>query len=131
MAHVLVVDDEVMCALSVKSQLDVLGHRVSVAFTVADAVRCYDHDPADAVITDYRMPRMNGLDLIHHLRDRSRHLPIMVLTAYSPDAEALFRGHGAPIAVVDKPAEPETIEAALDELLASARPAAPQTSIRA
>ncbi|HYC02824.1 MAG TPA: response regulator [Azospirillaceae bacterium] len=132
MAHVLVVDDEVLCALGVKSHLESLGHRVTIAFTVMDAIRSFDMDPADAVVTDFRMPRMDGKDLVRYLRDRSRDLPILILTGYAPDAEAVCRSSDPPIAVLDKPAVPQVLNETLASLLArSGKVLADQTSISA
>jgi len=68
--HVLVVDDEALIVLAMRADLERHGYRVTMAFDGARALAAFDKDPADAVVTDFRMPGMTGLELIGLLRQR-------------------------------------------------------------
>jgi len=114
MAHVLVVDDEVLPVLALKSHLSQHGHRVSTAFTGLEAVCNFDLDPADLVITDYRMPRMNGAELVRLLRGRRPALPVLVLTGCAAEMEdRAGMEKSGPLIVLDKPVDMQQIDQAI------------------
>jgi PleD family two-component response regulator len=62
-SHVLVVDDEVLAAMALESILRRRGFRVSIAGDGQQALDIWNRDPADAVVTDLKMPRMTGDEL--------------------------------------------------------------------
>lgn len=69
--------------------------------------------PADAgpvvVITDYRMPGLDGMGLLDRLRSAPYPVPCIVMTGFGDDAtHARFREHGA-IACLDKPIDLDRI----------------------
>lgn len=72
-----------------------------------------------AVVTDLRMPRMDGFDLIRHIRERysPAGLPIVVITGDTdPDTPARVAGLGAN-AFIPKPFSPAVLRQTLGELL--------------
>jgi CheY-like chemotaxis protein len=90
--HVLVVDDEVISALALERLLQRRGYRVTLAHDGLEAAEAHERDPADLVVTDLRMPRLGGRDLIARLRAQSPDLPIVVATGFmSLDDEAEVR----------------------------------------
>jgi CheY-like chemotaxis protein len=80
--HVLVVDDEAIAALALAHFLRRRGYRVTTAGDGLQALDVHAADPADAVITDIRMPRIDGGELIRRLHDDDPTLPIIVITGY-------------------------------------------------
>jgi two-component system chemotaxis response regulator CheY len=79
--HVLIVDDEEAIAYVFERYLGFMGYRVSVAGSGVDALRAFQADRPDAVITDYRMPGMNGDELLHRLRALAPELPAVLISA--------------------------------------------------
>lgn len=77
---ILVVDDEVGAAHSLSDFLQEMGYFVYTAYNGEEALQLYDSDPSDAVITDLRMPVMDGEALVANLRERSADLPIFIMT---------------------------------------------------
>ena len=67
-ASVLIVDDDVCTRLVIEATLSRLGYRTRSAEDGAAALADFQRDPADLVITDLLMPRMNGLELIAALQ---------------------------------------------------------------
>jgi response regulator RpfG family c-di-GMP phosphodiesterase len=61
---VLVVDDEVRILSAIGRSLRRDGWRVLTAGTPADALRLLDEHAVDAVVSDHKMPRMSGLDVL-------------------------------------------------------------------
>src|SRR5438132_5523231 len=58
------------------------GHTVETASNGLDAVSKLESAPVQAVITDLRMPGLDGLGLLQHIRRSQRALPVIVLSAY-------------------------------------------------
>lgn len=116
MAHILVVDDEVMIAMLFRSVIEAEGYRVTVAHDGIAALDAFERDPADALVTDLTMPRMGGRDLLIRLRERHPALPAIVVTGYA-GAEDL---NGRQTAVFNKPVSPKLLLQRLAELLADA-----------
>lgn len=94
--NVLVVDDEVYAAEAMMEYLFSHGYHVHLAGDGLEAIDVFEAESIDIVITDIRMPRMNGHDLVNYLKDRAPDLPIIVVTGHSgtsggPTAHALER----------------------------------------
>lgn len=102
--HVLVVEDEALLASALEDMLAELGFRVTVARDGREALRAIVRDPPDVMMTDLRLPKVNGMTLIRHIRRRRPGLPIIVLSGCLPDnGEDLIDGSGFK-AVLTKPA---------------------------
>lgn len=82
---VLVVDDEVMICewlqfcISQNPACELSG----VAHNGAEALEMFQKDEADLVLTDIKMPVMDGLELLHALRAVNSHVKVVMLTAFS------------------------------------------------
>ena len=60
----LVVDDEARILSVLQRALRREGWRILTAGNATDALRILEAEPVDAVLTDHKMPRMSGLDLL-------------------------------------------------------------------
>jgi two-component system response regulator FlrC len=103
--HILVVDDEVLAAMALQSVLQRRGFRVSVAGDGQQALDIWDRDPADAVVTDLKMPRMAGDELAARLRSTAPLLPLIVASGYLSEAveHRLRHDINGPIEIFTKP----------------------------
>jgi len=81
-ARILIVDDNANGLSARKCVLEELGHRLTEASSGADALELFAPQKFDLVITDYRMPRMNGIELIDHLREQAPDLPIILISGF-------------------------------------------------
>lgn len=63
------------------------GVRVVTARTGLEALRIVRSEPIDLLVTDYRMPSMNGVDLIRCVGREQPTLPNILMTAYAADVE--------------------------------------------
>jgi CheY-like chemotaxis protein len=79
--HILVVDDEEAVGYVFERYLSIKGYRVSVAYSGPDALKAFAADTPDLVITDYKMPGMNGDELLRRLRDVHPGLPAVMISA--------------------------------------------------
>ena len=64
---VLVVDDAPETLEVLRRNLESEGYRVFTAPGVAEALAVLEATPVDLVITDYKMPKVGGLDLVRHV----------------------------------------------------------------
>jgi CheY-like chemotaxis protein len=109
---ILAVDDDKDNLLALQAVLEPLNQELMLAENGTDALRlCLDHDFA-AILLDVRMPGIDGFETAELIRSRkrSKHTPILFLTAYRSD-EQLFRGYD--LGAVDflfKPIVPEVLQ---------------------
>ncbi len=81
-ATLLAVDDSPDSLELIKRHLTPAGHRVITASSADEASRLLKEAPIDLVITDMKMPKVSGLDLIRHIRNNYRGIGILMVTGY-------------------------------------------------
>jgi CheY-like chemotaxis protein len=82
--RILLVDDDSLVSMNTAYMLMDLGHSVMEAQSGAHALRVLQSDSQfDAVITDYAMPGITGLDLANKVREIRPHLPVIIATGYA------------------------------------------------
>ncbi len=124
-AHILVAEDEALAAMAMEDFLQRKGYRVTLAPDGLVALERYRNDPADLVITDLRMPRMDGRALVRELRGLDATLPLLVVTGFlsiEPGQDDLTSDVWKPLEVLRKPVSPQAILDTVQRLMAS-RPA--------
>ena len=82
---ILVVDDNPSNATSLADILEVKGFTVHAAASGADALQILQKQPVDILMTDVKMPEMNGLELYREARKAHPHLITIFMTAYAAD----------------------------------------------
>ena len=94
---ILIVDDENDILSSMQILLEGEGYFVLTAFSGEDALEKIGHHHIDLVITDVRMPGMDGFKLIEEIKKRTPDTKIMVMTGHANviDAKALSFRLGA------------------------------------
>ncbi|MEO9191680.1 MAG: response regulator [Acetobacteraceae bacterium] len=108
--HVLLVEDEQLIAELFAETLAEDGHEVSIAGDGREALDLFAEAeaigrPYDLVVTDVRMPRMDGVTLTRQLRATRPELPVIVVSGYaSPEQfSALASSENAPVVLLPKP----------------------------
>ncbi|MBN8614175.1 MAG: sigma-54-dependent Fis family transcriptional regulator [Deltaproteobacteria bacterium] len=88
-ARVLVVDDEPSARSGLEKLLASEGYAVWGAENGLAALERVDEVAPDVVVTDLKMPAMDGLELLARLRQRDAPLPVIVVTAFGEVASAV------------------------------------------
>ncbi|HWC87321.1 MAG TPA: response regulator transcription factor [Solirubrobacteraceae bacterium] len=81
MARVLIVDDEPAVRRALERALRLEHYEVSLAADGEEALDSLSESPADAVILDVMMPRLDGLEVCRRLRQAGDRTPVLMLTA--------------------------------------------------
>jgi DNA-binding NtrC family response regulator len=81
--RILVVDDSPETLELLERNLRSEGYEVLRASSVAEAIKILDDTIADLVITDYKMPKNSGMDLIRYVRENLRNTEVMMITGYA------------------------------------------------
>ena len=79
---VLVVDDCPRTLEILQRSLSAAGHPVFAASSVPEGIRVLEQTRIDLVVTDLRMPRISGLDLVRHVHENYRDTEIMMITGF-------------------------------------------------
>ena len=107
--NVLVVDDDYHMRLALKESLSKAGYAVSVAEDGMEAVEAVKKNPLDLMITDVKMPRLNGLDLLSQVREMSPFLPVILITGYGTIQDAVRVMKEGAFDYIQKPFNTETL----------------------
>lgn len=84
--QILIVDDNPhMCSL-LADTLEVFAYKGIAAKDGEEALHRLREDSFDMVITDLRMPRMGGMDLLRTIKDSFPDLPVVVITGFGTDS---------------------------------------------
>src|SRR5512139_1035996 len=123
MRRVLVVDDEENIRFVAASFLKRDGFEVEVADSGEQALRLLETFGPDAVLTDVRMPKMGGLDLLSTLKAKGAEVTVIVMSAYGSVDLAIEAIKAGAYDYIQKPFKPE-------ELLLTLRKAEERETLR-
>jgi DNA-binding NtrC family response regulator len=92
-ARVLIVDDEERMASVVAMALDRAGYECETCNSGTAALAALAERSPDVVVTDWKMPQMDGIELLRQLHSQDPKLPVILLTAHGsvPSAVAAMR----------------------------------------
>ena len=120
---VLVVDDEPDLRWVLRGLFEDAGFAVREAADGAEALAAVERDVPDVVLSDVRMPKVQGLELLRQLRHRAADLPVVLLSAVEDIATAVDAIKEGAFDYQSKPFDPE-------RLLLAVRRAAEQSALR-
>jgi two-component system response regulator AtoC len=109
MRRVLVVDDEENIRLVLRTLLKKHGYDVEVADSGESALALIDSFDPDVILTDVRMPRMGGLDLLATLKGKQHPATVIVMSAYGNVDLAIDAMKAGAYDYVSKPFKPDEI----------------------
>ncbi len=116
-ASILVVDDDVLSLTALSDMLHRAGHSPVGAGSGAQALDQFQAGSFDAVITDLRMPRMDGLELLRRIRARDPRVPVVLVTAYGSVQTAVGAMKEGASDYVTKPFSSQEILATIHRLV--------------
>jgi two-component system, NtrC family, response regulator PilR len=118
---ILVVDDEQGMRELLTVLLEHKGYRVIAASDGAQALELVAHQLPDLVISDVRMPRMDGIGLLTGIRKTYPHLPVIMVTAYASMESTIQAMRLGADDYITKPFRIDEIRLVVEKALAKAR----------
>ena len=128
--NILLVDDNRDGLLVRRSVLEELGYGVSVARNGEEGLKLFESAKFDVVVTDYRMPRMNGAELIQRIRKLNPNARIILLSGFVEPLGLTEENTGADVVIAKSANEPAHLTRGVKRLLSHAtrKPPASQKS---
>jgi len=135
--RILVVDDAPDALELIERNLTASGYQVFTAPGAVEAIRLLDSMPVDLVITDLKMPKVSGLDLVQHVRENFKDTEVMMITGYPTIQGAVTAVKAGSQEYLTKPFTDEELLSAVRNVLdilqarrnAQSAPAPPPTSL--
>jgi len=124
--QILVVDDEINICRSVEKILTKIGLRIRTAVNGQDALRLLESEPFDVVLTDLKMSRLGGMEVLRRAKELNPLMPVIVMTGYASVSSAVEVMKLGAVDYLPKPFTPDEIRAVVRQAL-SARPSSGET----
>lgn len=111
MKKILLVEDEKNIILGVKTCLEVANYRVVVVEDGAKAIETAVQEQPDLILLDLMLPKLDGISACEQLKtmEETRHIPIVVLTAKTGDADRKKAQAAGADSYMTKPFRPEQL----------------------
>ena len=106
---VFVVDDEPVVRKAVSLILEQGGHRIETFASSAEFLERYDGSQPGCLVSDVRMPGMDGMDLLRHLSQQGIRIPVVMLSAHGDIPMAIDAVKTGAIDFLEKPADPDVL----------------------
>lgn len=115
--RVLVVDDDTGVASAIAAMVRMHGYQAVVTHNVDDALAAFDASAFDIVLTDVRMGVLGGFDLLHRVRERSRYVPVVLITGEATVEDAIDAIQAGAHDYLSKPVRVERIGQVLERAM--------------
>ena len=89
MATILIIDDEVLVRVLLRSALEEVGYEVTEAANGREGLELYRQRPTDLIITDIVMPELNGLDMLLELTREFLHAKVIAISGAGGEKNVL------------------------------------------
>ena len=122
MPHLLIVEDEPTMSWALAEGLSDEGFTIDTFRSAEDALTWLRSGASDLVITDYRLPGMNGLELARRLRRGRAAQPVIVVTAYAGTDVWRECERAGVAACFSKPFEVEALRRAVARAIENVQP---------
>lgn len=109
--HIIIVENERIIRVPLADELREAGYRVQEFIDSSRALNAVQRTPVDVVITDIKMPQMDGLELLSRIQSVKPGTPVIVMTAYGSEDTAIEAMERGAYDYIEKPFD-------LDEMLA-------------
>ncbi|MEJ5376960.1 MAG: sigma-54 dependent transcriptional regulator [bacterium] len=109
-ARVLIVDDEEGMREFLGILLQKEGYGVCTATSAEEALEAMEREKFDLVITDLKMPRMSGIELLNGIKERDPDVGVILITAYASTETAVDAMKGGAFDYIAKPFDVEEMK---------------------
>ncbi len=104
---ILIVDDERNIREGLAEAFSMEGYETLMASDGIEALRLLDEKYIDLVVTDLKMPKLSGMELLQHIKQRWQNVPVIIITAHGDIAEAVSAMQYGALEFITKPLDLE------------------------
>jgi DNA-binding NtrC family response regulator len=115
--RILVIDDEEIVRISCRKCLTPEGYEVDVAANGADGLRLTRENHYDLVLTDLKMPDMDGMEFLMTMKEMQPKAKVIMITGYSTVEHAEEATRLGAYNYIEKPFTPDTLISAVNDAL--------------
>jgi DNA-binding NtrC family response regulator len=115
--HILVVDDEPATRQILSEFLTAEGYDVTAVEDGPSAIQVVKEEPVHAIVTDLRLPEMDGFELLEQVWQVRAHLPSIVMTGYGTIANAVRAMKAGAFDFVTKPIQFDAVSVVIKKAL--------------
>ena len=119
MKKVLIVDDDDAMRMALADSLESCGYEVTAAENGQEALEIFQKDQFAVVISDMRMPRVGGMDVLRQIKRISAQTPVILITAYGTVKTAVEAMKEGAAEFLMKPFSLDDLEFTVKNVLAS------------
>ncbi len=119
--HILLVDDEPLVRNSLRDFLTLSGYTVSAAGSGREALNLLKDYTADIVITDIKMPEMDGLQLLKKIKGDHPETSVILITSYGSITSAVEAMREGAYDYITKPIVDSEIKIIIDRIISQRR----------
>jgi len=109
MNKILIIDDDPTICIMLQSLLNKKGFETDIAFSANEGLKKLGILKPNLVISDFRLPDINGLDLLKQIKGLHPHMPVIIMTSYAEIRTAVNAIKLGAYEYVTKPLNPEEI----------------------
>ena len=115
--RILVIDDDELTQKNLRRILEKLGHQVSTYGNPLRALQRLEESPYDVIISDFRMPYLDGLELLNRAKRLSPDVEVILITGYASLEGAVEATKQGAFHYLAKPFNPEQVRTIVNKAL--------------
>ncbi|HJZ98254.1 MAG TPA: response regulator [Candidatus Solibacter sp.] len=115
--HILIVDDNRDGLLVRRALLEEVGYQVTSALGGEEGLKVFEAHRFDVVVTDFKMPRMNGIELIQRMRVLNPNVRVVLLSGFVAPLGLTEDNTGADIVMAKSSHEAQQLVRAVKRLV--------------
>jgi two-component system response regulator HydG len=109
MNKILIIDDDPTICIMLQGLLNKKGFESDIAFSANEGLKKFGNFKPNLVISDFRLPDINGLDLLKQIKSLNPHMPVIIMTSYAEIRTAVNAIKLGAYEYITKPLNPEEI----------------------
>ena len=117
--RILLVEDDLVAAHTLRLALSVDGYAVEVAGDAEQGLTMLEGQDYDLVITDFKLPKMDGLELAEAIKKHAPSRPVILITAYAESVKGALGAVSNVDVLLGKPVSLAKLQEALQKIFSA------------
>ncbi len=119
--NILVIDDEDIVLISCKRALAPEGYNIKTVKSGVDGLQLFENEAFDVVITDLKMPDVDGIEVLRIIKERRPSVEVVIMTGYQTVETAVKAIKLGAFDYIEKPFTPEQMLSVIKHAMESGK----------